>query len=121
MSRGWNGWLATLLDAPGESVNERDGEGGGWMTAMLVPWGWMEDNEEKRRRTRCCNEISRGRCRSAPRKKAPACAKKDTIFACVYFRRNINSPCGGKKDVRDSEASSLKRFNHRKIKRYSRD
>lgn len=34
-----------------------------------MPWGWTEDNEEKRRCMRCCSEISRGRRRSAPRKR----------------------------------------------------
>lgn len=29
--------------------------------------------------------------------KAPACTKKDAIFACVYLRRNISSACGGQK------------------------
>lgn len=46
---------------------------------------------------RCCSEISHDRSRSVPRKKAPACAKKDAIFACVYLRQSINSARGRKK------------------------
>lgn len=68
---------------------------------MVVPRGWTEGNEEKRRCTvrRCCSKISRGSRHSAPRKKAPVYPPtKDTIFACIYLGRStsINSVRGEK-------------------------
>lgn len=106
MSRGWNGWLATLLDAPGESVNESDGEGrgvddGDGGGAVGLEWRVMRKKDGVY--ARCCQrDIARSLPFRARVKKAPACAKKDAIFACVYFRRNINS--AGKKRDDDREA-----------------
>jgi len=36
---------------------------------VVLPQGWTEDNEEKRRCTRCCSEISHDRRRSTPWKR----------------------------------------------------